>query len=623
MSVPMDAPSRSLLIVGASVRGTVALERVVASLDELLPGVALHVHVVDPHPPGSGRIWRAGQPPSLVMNTVPAHSTVFTDASVTCDGPIVDGPTFAQWLDAHAGEVLDDPVLLREAAATRPWTSPSRALYGAYLRWAWERTLASVPANVTVTVHTDSVRALVPNGVGGYRAETASGVSIEADAVLLALGWLTAQPSDAETRLWAGVEDAGGVVIRPENPIDQRLDLLLPGRSVVARGLGMNFFDVLALTTQERGGQFVDGRYLASGNEPRFIALSRRGIPFNAKPNFCTVPPAPAQRHLRSALAELSLRARSGTIDFGREVRVLIDADATHDYYATLARVRPGAIHGPIQTLLDAIGTPQQHEVIAEFVPDPGDRLDLAALEHPSIPGFADVDEADAWVLARVTADIDQARLGTDSPIKAALWSIGAARNVVIPLVEFGGLTTASMLGAFAQFSAFAGFIASGPPLFRAEQLVALHNAGIVRFAGPGAMPTLVDGELHVAITTTDGVQLVPADDIVECRLDPPALRDTADPLLQSLVAAGLARVYREDELGDGGLDVAPGSGAVIRADGTASPNLFSVGVPSEQARSFTIIAPIPGANSTVIREIDAAARAALRSLARERVSQL
>ena len=45
MSVPMDAPSRSLLIVGASVRGTVALERVVASLDELLPRFQIERHV--------------------------------------------------------------------------------------------------------------------------------------------------------------------------------------------------------------------------------------------------------------------------------------------------------------------------------------------------------------------------------------------------------------------------------------------------------------------------------------------------------------------------------------------------------------------------------------------------
>ena len=100
------------------------------------------------------------------------------------------------------------------------------------------------------------------------------------------------------------------------------------------------------------------------------------------------------------------------------------------------------------------------------------------------------------------------------------------------------------------------------------------------------------------------------------------ASRDGLRGVLQSLVAAGLARVYGETGVGDGELVVAPGSCALIRADGTVSPNLFSVGVPSEQARSFTIIAPIPGANSTVIREIDAAARAALRSLARERVSQ-
>jgi hypothetical protein len=51
--------SVSVALVGAGPRGTSVLERLCASAPELLPpGARLTVHVVDPAPPGAGRVWR-------------------------------------------------------------------------------------------------------------------------------------------------------------------------------------------------------------------------------------------------------------------------------------------------------------------------------------------------------------------------------------------------------------------------------------------------------------------------------------------------------------------------------------------------------------------------------------
>ena len=86
-----------IAVVGASVRGTALVERLIASAPELLDGSPLRITVFDPHPPGSGRIWRDGQPQTLIMNTVAAQSTVFTDDTLRIDGPITPGPNLAQW----------------------------------------------------------------------------------------------------------------------------------------------------------------------------------------------------------------------------------------------------------------------------------------------------------------------------------------------------------------------------------------------------------------------------------------------------------------------------------------------------------------------------------------------
>ena len=84
----------SVALVGAGPRGTSVLERLCASAPELLPpGAHLTVHVIDPSPPGPGRVWRPTQSPDLLMNTVASQVTLFTDESVDCAGPIRRGPS--------------------------------------------------------------------------------------------------------------------------------------------------------------------------------------------------------------------------------------------------------------------------------------------------------------------------------------------------------------------------------------------------------------------------------------------------------------------------------------------------------------------------------------------------
>jgi len=83
----------TIVIVGAGPRGTGLLERLAASAPELHPH-GLDVHLVDPYPPGAGRIWRHAQSPLLAMNSMAADVTMYTDASVVCEGPIAPGPSF-------------------------------------------------------------------------------------------------------------------------------------------------------------------------------------------------------------------------------------------------------------------------------------------------------------------------------------------------------------------------------------------------------------------------------------------------------------------------------------------------------------------------------------------------
>ena len=104
---------RSVVVVGAGPRGVGVLERLAASAGEfgVGPGAELDVHLVDPYPPGAGRIWRHEQSSLLWMNSMAADVTMFTDDSVRCDGPIVPGPSLYEWAEQVREVLLGEPAL--------------------------------------------------------------------------------------------------------------------------------------------------------------------------------------------------------------------------------------------------------------------------------------------------------------------------------------------------------------------------------------------------------------------------------------------------------------------------------------------------------------------------------
>jgi uncharacterized NAD(P)/FAD-binding protein YdhS len=92
--------SPSVAVVGAGPTAIGLLERLIASAPELSGSERLQVHLVDPHPPGGGRVWRAAQPSLLWANSLAADVTVVPDPSVTVEGPVGEGSTLWQWVEA-------------------------------------------------------------------------------------------------------------------------------------------------------------------------------------------------------------------------------------------------------------------------------------------------------------------------------------------------------------------------------------------------------------------------------------------------------------------------------------------------------------------------------------------
>jgi L-aspartate N-monooxygenase (nitrosuccinate-forming) len=345
------ARARAIAVVGAGPRGTSVLERLCASAPELTPDTPLTIHLVDPAPPGPGRVWRTDQSAELLMNTVASQVTLFTDDSVACEGPIRPGPSLYEWATGIAGEKLG------------PDEYPTRACYGRYLEWAFSRSVASAPESVTVEVHraralrleddreeaasdaapaaaartwpeaqataagtragahgtvpqprtagdATAPGATAPDAPAATALDASAATGPDASAATAPLQTLTLDDGTTITGLSAVILAQGHlpVVSRqtqahlteyaarhprlryfgPANPADLDLSPIAPGESVLLRGLGLNFFDHMALLTTGRGGAFVRGddgtlTYTPSGREPRLYAGSRRGVPYQAR----------------------------------------------------------------------------------------------------------------------------------------------------------------------------------------------------------------------------------------------------------------------------------------------------------------------------------------------------
>ena len=276
-------------MIGLGPRGLSVVERLCANA--VADGTRVLVHVIDPHLHAGGRVWSTGQPGVLLMNTVASQVTMFTDASVSCAGPVRTGPSLYEWATLFVPTEPFGPYpawLYAEAAALGPDSYPTRAFHGHYLRWVFDRLTRFAPTLVEIESHAACAVALDDADDGTQVVTLDDGrVLTGLDAVVLALGHLDAPVAGEELALrdFAAAHDLR--YVPPGNPAEADLAAIPPGETVVLRGLGLNFFDHMALLTADRGGRFTedgDGlRYVPSGREPVLVAGSRRGVPYHAR----------------------------------------------------------------------------------------------------------------------------------------------------------------------------------------------------------------------------------------------------------------------------------------------------------------------------------------------------
>ena len=617
----MTAPV--LVFVGGGPRTVSLLERLAANAGTLLPAAGLNIHIIDPFPVGGGRIWRRSQSPLLWMNSVAKDVTIFTDNSVVCEGPIVPGPPLDEWVAGPGRALLIDAGLAEAADSFTADDFASREIASLYLSWTFDRVVASLPRGVVVTTHQQRAVAVtdIAGGVARQRVRLEDGSEIDADLVVLAQGYLDRRATSAETALTSAAQVNGLTYLPPDYTADIDLAGLRPGRSVLVRGFGLAFIDLMVLVFQGRGGRFVDGaagalEYLPSGAEPLLYVGSRRGVPYHAKLGYRleSSAPVPPQYFTPTAVAAL---AADRPADFVTEVWPLIVKELTAAHYRRLFGAHGDRTNGSwtdfeSELARSEVSSDQFARFVASAVPDPADRFDINLIDRP-LRGrtFADHDDLSVALVEYVQTDLARRADPRHSADHAVFNALLGVYFVLAGAVVAGQISAQDRVRYMeGEFHGLFSFLASGPPPRRLAEMLALHRAGFVRFAGPDLSVSVRDG--HFVGTSPAVPGEIIADALVDARLPKPDVRAASDPVISALLADG--ELAAEDLAAADGTDLGGGQLLAdarchaIRADRTVHPRRFLLG-PSVSGSAGSAGFARPGFNGAGFRQNDAVAR--------------
>ncbi|ARX88761.1 hypothetical protein SMD44_08248 [Streptomyces alboflavus] len=520
-------PSAAVCVIGAGPRGTSILERIAANAPEILGDREFAIHLVDPFPPGSGRTWRTSQSELLWMNSAAEQVTMFPGSSVRCAGPAYPGPTTGAWLAETGRDPLHDGHYA------------SRPAQGRYLQEFFHGVRTHMAPNLRLHLHRATAVDVRHAGTDRQCVVLDSGRgAVPAAQLVLAQGH-----TDVVTDTPRGLTRIG-----PGRADEDGLDRIPTGAPVVVRGLGLVFVDCLLLLTEGRGGRF---RARAARRPPPLSPVRPRARAVRGFPSRC---PALPQARVHPELA-LSAAASPHPGDVPRpaappgvRLRPRPVAPALQElswaYYHELFTAHPG------RTRMDWASFAAQYERFADdddraaklvraAVPDPDDHFAPERLTAP-LAGHHSPDPLalQRRVRAHLRDSVRRRREPRHSAHVAVIRALGAVGGVLGDLYHAGELPPAAAAVALRRFSVGA-FLSSGPPPLRMEQLIALSEAGVVTFTGPGTTVTAdEDAALfraaspHVRATYTARI-------LLDARLPEPDLARTADPLLRRLLAAG------------------------------------------------------------------------------------
>ena len=659
------------VFVGGGPRTVATLIRMAARLRHELDSASatttrrpLRVAIVDVLEVGSGATWLTTQPAQYLNNTTASATTLYPDESTSMSGPPSPGPNLVDWMQqvADAGTHPAGDWVVEEARDLRALDFTSRRLQGVYYRDQLADAITAgrfeVEEFVTTAQNLDPVEVEPFSGDPLTAVVLPDGTRLAAPTIVLAQGMVQSLPDTEVTGLTRFADGHGLRYVPPGMPAERDFTGLPAGETVIVRGLGANFFDVIGGLIAEWCGTFepVEGdphgrlRYLPTGREPHLVAGSRRGMPYRTKPI-----PYAEQRDFTPRWAtpdwfdELSHRRG---LDFATEVWPTIAKEIADQYLSALAQWAPDAVTGAVTGAersatstkavtgtsgargasapagswvrdLESARTAEDVErVLTDHVVDPRWSWTIADLRRPTRGRSVTPDAWQEFVATMVEDELASMSEPARHPHAAVNRVMSLLRGSAHRLGAVGALAGASLVRDLqGWFDADGLFLASGPPSVRVRKVLALIDAGVIDLLGPEMVVRTDDDAGRFRAESLISRRAVDAEVLVETRMSKGRVPDTNDPLLRSLLDSGRARIHQVDGVMTDFIEATLAEAAeavktghnLVAASGEVDESVIVLGIPASTTQPGSAIGATPGLPSPLLAGADIAAKQILR----------
>jgi uncharacterized NAD(P)/FAD-binding protein YdhS len=594
----------TIAIVGLGSRGLGVLERIVTLAKRRGAAAgAVRVEVVDPTCTGAG-VHDPAQPDYLLLNTTCAQVSMFPDAATVGDDVDAPGPSLHDWVTARGLRLGDDGYPVGAGGRpVRPTDFLPRRVLGEYLAWVLDEVRRRAPVHVEVRLHRAEAVDLAP-GVDGLEVALSTGDRLRADHAFLTTGYTPNTVVDL-------TPDGRRRRTEGPYPLPERVAGIEPGQVAALGGFGLSAMDVMSCLTVGRGGRFVadgDGlRYRPSGREPALLFLSRSGLPCRARPRTVEFGPPYRPIAFTTAAVDAVRRARGGPLDFAADVLPLVLTEIRVGYRRAQARLAGTAAALEADLAADVAGTLDRLD--AEL-----DRFDAAEALTGTAGMLLDGPDAyQKWLAETLRADLAEGLLGfAGSPVKAGLDVLRELRDTFRYVVDFGGLTAASLDDFTVRTIPALNRAVVGPQWERHAELLALLAAGVARAPfGPDPVVTATGGRWTIASTRLAEPYAAEVDWVVAAHVELPAVDSSASPLIAALHRRGVLRPHRPDSRWVRGVDVDRDQHP-LDATGRPDPRMSVLGPLCEGATFYNNLVPSPQVHSRPVHDAHRCVAAAL-----------
>ncbi len=611
------------VIVGGGPRGVATVLRTAVRAAVSGEG-PVRLAIVDALAVGPGATWLIEQPAAYLNNTQADATTVHPDESTPMSGPSAPGPDLVDWarrIRADGGHPVGDWVM-EEVRDLTGVTFPTRRLQGVYYRDQLDAAIATGQVEVSEFV-------AVAVGLERDGEDTVvvleDGRRLGAPTVVLAQGMVQSRRSPEVTALVEAAERFDLRYVEPGMPAERDYTGLPAGETVLVRGLGANFFDVIGQLAAELGGHLepVEGdprgrlRYTQSGCEPHLLVGSRRGVPYRSKPvGGRPVRPFTPRWATPDWFAELSRRT---DVDFAAEMWPVLGREFARVYLEALTEVAPAAVSGLWIPALDAADTADEVDAVLEAAI--GDDRWTWTLDELHRPTHGEPVTAEAW--QALVERLIQDELGSLSDPwrhpRAAVNAAMATLRLQVGRLSGGGAFQGASLArdVLGWFDGDSLALASGPPADRVRLVLALIEAGIIELIGPQMVieADLREGVFRAASPITGRVATSRV--LLETRMSKGQIPQTSDPLLRSLLATGRARLHTVDGVSTASMEAtraevnedALRGHNLVAADGSIDESVVVLGIPAASTQPGSAIGAAPGVPSPLLAGADIAAK--------------